>query len=129
MACEVFKIVNKLPPEYIQHMISIKTSTYNFTGTRNADIPRVKTTRYGLRSFRSEAPRIWNSLPNNLRVTEPVLKAAPELGWPLMWVPSVLCLPLFLLFAYALPPCALLCRFAFHVKTLSIIPSFCTLVP
>ena len=45
-------------------------STYNFRGERKADIPRVNTTRYGLRSFRSEAPRIWNSLPNNLRVAE-----------------------------------------------------------
>ena len=72
MACEVFKIVNKLSPEYvyIQDMISVKTSTYNFRGERKADIPRVNTTRYGLRSFRSEAPRIWNSLPNNLRVAE-----------------------------------------------------------
>ena len=61
MACEVFKIVNKLSPEYIQDMISIKTSTYNFRGERKADIPRVNTTRYDLRSFRSEAPRIWNS--------------------------------------------------------------------
>ena len=33
MACEVFKIVNKLSPEYIQDMISIKTSTYNFHGS------------------------------------------------------------------------------------------------
>ena len=70
MACEVLKIVNKLSPEYIQDMISIKTSTYNFRGERKAEIPKVNTTRYGLRSFRSEAPRIWNSLPNNLRVAE-----------------------------------------------------------
>ena len=70
MACEVFKIVNKISPEYIQDMISIKTSTYNFRGERKAEIPRVNTTRYGLRSFRSEAPRIWNSLPNNLPVAE-----------------------------------------------------------
>ena len=48
MACEVFKIVNKLWPEYIQDRISIKTSTYNFRGERKADIPRVNTTRYGL---------------------------------------------------------------------------------
>ena len=70
MACEVYKIVNKLSPEYIQDMISVKTSTYNFRGERKADIPRVNTTRYGLRSFRSEAPQIWNSLPNNLGVAE-----------------------------------------------------------
>ena len=98
MACEVFKIVNKLSPEYIQDMISIKTSTYNFRGERKAEIPRVNTTRYGLRSFRSEAPRIWNSLPNNLRVAviPAVPRAAPEMGWSWMWMPSVLCLVLYI---------------------------------
>ena len=70
MVCEVFKIVNKLSPEYIQDLINIKTSPYNFRGERKADLPRMNTTRYGLRSFRSKAPRIWNSLPNNLRVAE-----------------------------------------------------------
>ena len=57
MACDVFKIVNKLLPEYIQDMFSNKTSTYNFRGERKANIPRVNTTRYGLNLFRSEA--LW----------------------------------------------------------------------
>ena len=30
----------------------------------------MNTTRYGLRSFRSEAARVWNSPPNELRVAE-----------------------------------------------------------
>ena len=37
---------------------------------KKADVPIVNSTRYGLWSFRSDAPRIWNMLPNNLRVTE-----------------------------------------------------------
>ena len=68
MACEVFKIVNKLSPEYIQDLIDIQISSYNFKGERKADLPTVNTTRYGLRLFRSEASRIWNMLYNNLRV-------------------------------------------------------------
>ena len=44
--------------------------TYNFRAERHAEVPRVNTTRYGLRSFRSEAARVWNSLPNELRVAE-----------------------------------------------------------
>ena len=118
MACEVFKIVYKLSPEYIQDMISIKTSTYYFRGERKADIPRVNTTRYGLRSFRSEAPRIWNSLPNNLRVAviPAVPRAAQEMGKSWMWMPSVLCLVLFFAFCFrfALLCCYLL--FAFYDK-------------
>ena len=70
MACEVFKTVNKLSPEYINDLVNIKPSTYNFRAERLAEVPRVNTTRYGLRSFRSEAARVWNSLPNELRVAE-----------------------------------------------------------
>ena len=70
MACEVFKIVNKLSPEYVNDLVNIKPSTYNFRAERLAEVPRVNTTRYGLRSFRSEAARVWNSLPNELRVAE-----------------------------------------------------------
>ena len=50
--------------------MNIKVSPYDFRGEKKADIPRVNSTRYGLRSFRSEAPRIWNRLPNNLHVAE-----------------------------------------------------------
>ena len=70
MACEVYKIVNDLSPQYISDLVNIKVSPYDFRGEKKADIPRVKSTRYGLRSFRSEAPRIWNRLPNNFRVAE-----------------------------------------------------------
>ena len=70
MACEVYKIVNDLSPQYISDLVNIKVSPYDFRGEKKADIPRVKSTRYGLRSFRSEAPRIWNRLPNNVRVAE-----------------------------------------------------------
>ena len=49
MACEVFEIVNKLSLEFIQDLIDIKNSPYNFRGERKADLPRENTTRYGLR--------------------------------------------------------------------------------
>ena len=70
MACEVFKIVNDLSPKYINDLVNIKNSSYNFRSEKKAEVPGVNSTRYGLRSFRSEAPRIWNSLPNELRVAE-----------------------------------------------------------
>ena len=70
MACEVYKVVNDLSPKYINDLINIKKSSYNFRSEKKAEVPRVNSTRYGLRSFRSEAPRIWNSLPKELRVAE-----------------------------------------------------------
>ena len=54
MACEVFKIVNNMSPDYINDLVKIKTSIYNLGEERKADVPRVNTTRYGLRSIRSE---------------------------------------------------------------------------
>ena len=109
-------------------MISVKTSTYNFRGERKADILRVNTTRNGLRSFRSEAPRIWNSLPNNLRVAESYSQFRGLLRrWDGLGCGCPLCCAYFLLlfffffFAFLLM-CyrALLCftcvAFAFHNK-------------
>ena len=70
LAFEVFKIVNKLSPEYINDLVKIKPSTYNFRAERHAEVPIVNTTRYGLWSFRFEAARVWISLPNVLRVAD-----------------------------------------------------------
>ena len=70
MATEVFKIVNDMSPEYIKDLITIHNSSYNFRRENQASIPQVKSTRYGLRSFRYKVARIWNCLPNDLRKAE-----------------------------------------------------------
>ena len=54
----VFKIVNKLSPEYFHDFVNIKVSNYNFRNEGTAEIPRVKATRFGTKSFRYEATRI-----------------------------------------------------------------------
>ena len=68
MASEVYKIVHDIAPDYVKDLINIKTSHYNFRNENQARLPAVKSTRYGLRSFRREAARIWNCLPNDLRL-------------------------------------------------------------
>ena len=70
MASQAHKIVNDIAPDYIKDLINIKQSNYNFRRENRASLPAVKSTRYGLRSFRYEAARIWNSFPNDLRLTE-----------------------------------------------------------
>ena len=70
MASEVYKIVHDIAPEYVKDLINIKTSHYNFRNENQARLPAVKSTRYGLRPFRYEAARIWNCLPNDLRLAE-----------------------------------------------------------
>ena len=75
---EVFKIVNNMSPGYISDLVKIKTSVYDFRDQKKADVPRVNSTRYGLRSFRSEAARVWNSLPNEVRLAESFLSIDTE---------------------------------------------------
>ena len=67
MACEVFKIVNNMPPSFITNLIEIKTSKYSMRRTKPAVVPKSKTSKYGLKSFAHEGVRVWNSLPNELR--------------------------------------------------------------
>ena len=38
MASQVFKVVNKFSPEYIQDLINVKISPYNFKGKGEADL-------------------------------------------------------------------------------------------
>ena len=42
-------------------------SSYSFRYNNTVNIPRVKTTRYGLHSLRYGAAKLWNELPNDLR--------------------------------------------------------------
>ena len=37
MACEVYKIVNDLSPKYINDMVNIKNSSYNFRSEKKAE--------------------------------------------------------------------------------------------
>ena len=56
----------------ISDSVKIKASVYDFRDQKKAEVPRVNSTRYGLRSFtcRSEVTRVWNSLPNEVRLAE-----------------------------------------------------------
>ena len=72
IASEVYKIVNNLSPSYIQDLVQVKVSNYDFRNKHTAVVPRVRTTRYGTRSFRFEAARIWNSVTDEIRFAESV---------------------------------------------------------
>jgi hypothetical protein len=62
IAVETFKIIHKQSPSYLHDLISIKDQKYNFRHQDKAVLPRVRTTRYGLNSFRYNAAQIWNEL-------------------------------------------------------------------
>jgi hypothetical protein len=67
LAIETFKILNKFSPIFLHDLITYKNNSYSFRYSNTANLPNVRTTRYGLHSFRYSAPKIWNSLPNAVR--------------------------------------------------------------
>ena len=67
---EVFKIINRECPVYLQDLITIKKFIlleYSFRYQNKAAIPRIRTTHYGLQSFRFASAKLWNELPNCFR--------------------------------------------------------------
>ena len=68
--CSVFKLVNnKTNPESLNELISLRETTYAFRGKDILKVPKVNTTRFALSSWRYQAPKIWNNLPDVVRAS------------------------------------------------------------
>jgi hypothetical protein len=51
IAVETFKIIHKNSPSYLHDLINIKLQNYNLRSQETAVLPRVRNTRYDLKSF------------------------------------------------------------------------------
>ena len=69
LAIQVFKIINKQSPIYLHDLVNVKNIKYTFRYKNLLEVPRIRTTRYGLHTLRYAAPNIWNKLPNDFRVS------------------------------------------------------------
>ena len=67
IALETFKIVNKQGPVYLHDLLNIKQQQYCFRYSKTAEIPQVRTSSYGVNSFRSSAAKLWNTFPQHFR--------------------------------------------------------------
>lgn len=67
LAKEVFRTVNDGNSICLHGLINIKEKKYSFRYQNLAEIPAVRTTRYGLKSFRCSAAKLWNALSNHFR--------------------------------------------------------------
>jgi hypothetical protein len=67
MALETYKIINKLAPVCLHDLVHMKNSKYSFRYNNILEIPQIKSTRYGNKSFRFAAPTLCNSLPDHFR--------------------------------------------------------------
>ena len=67
MALETYKILHNLAPACLQNLLHTKNSKYYSRYRNILDIPQVRNTTYGKRSFRFAAASLWNSLPDHFR--------------------------------------------------------------
>ena len=69
MAIETFKILNALAPPLLSDFLIKRENKYNFRYSNILQIPQVRTSTQGKKSFRYAAPVLWNSLPDDFRTT------------------------------------------------------------
>lgn len=54
-------------PIPITNLFKFRDTNYNLRGTNMLSLPKVSSTKYGLRSFRYFAAKSWNALPDSIR--------------------------------------------------------------
>ena len=74
-----YKALNGLAPDYIKHLLKNNDSrrTLRSSNNRLLDAPRANLKTHGERAFSVAAPRLWNKLPLQIRLSssEAIFKA------------------------------------------------------
>ena len=68
IASEVYKTINGLNPSYMLELLSFRNR--NLRKPQDIYIPKVNHVKFGYRSYRFEAPTLWNTLPLEIRLAE-----------------------------------------------------------
>ena len=68
MVIETFKIFNNMTPPVLSDLIYLReNSTYNFRYNNILQVPQVRASNFGKKSFRYAAAVLWNSFPDEFR--------------------------------------------------------------
>ena len=71
LAIEMFKVHTKTSLEIMLEVFLVKEQgNYNMRNQTDFAVPQVKNVNYGLESIRFLGPKIWESLPNDLKNKE-----------------------------------------------------------
>ena len=77
MALETFKISNGLVPPILSDLVIKREGKYNFRYCNILQIPQVRASMQNKNSFRYTASLLWNSIPDNFRMTVDFNKFKP----------------------------------------------------
>ena len=67
LAVEIYKTLHNLNLAFTKNYFLPKPTSYNLRRNDVLSIPKVKTTNYGIKSISFLGPKIWNSLPNEIK--------------------------------------------------------------
>ena len=67
IAILIYKALHNQSPQYIKELFKLRISNYNLRGTDMLILPRFSTVTYGKNSLRYMGPKIWNSLPDDIK--------------------------------------------------------------
>ena len=70
IAILIFKAVNGMLPGYISDLFVVRNNVKCLRGTNKLVVPRKKTTNFGLKSTTFVGAKVWNILPDKLRLTK-----------------------------------------------------------
>ena len=70
MALETLKFLNNIPPPILSNLVKLRDNTaYNFRFNNILQVfYRVRTTKFGKKSFNYTAAFMWNSFPDEFRI-------------------------------------------------------------
>ena len=60
--------ISEKAPAAIRDLITLRSSKYNLPHDYIVSLPKVNTTKYGLKSWRYFAAKKWNELANDIRI-------------------------------------------------------------
>ena len=69
LALEIYKTLHNLNPAFMKDYFLPKPTSYNLRKNDILFVPKVKTTNYGINSVSFLGPKIWNSLPNEIKAS------------------------------------------------------------
>ena len=69
LATEIHKAVHGGAPPYVSSLFTERESEYSLRRNHSLILPPYNTISFGKQSIRYTGPKVWNSLPNNLRDT------------------------------------------------------------
>ena len=68
IAVYVYKCLHKITPPFLHDTFQIKTNPYSMRSSISLTQPKVNTVAHGLQSFFYHGAKIWNQLPENIKI-------------------------------------------------------------